>query len=402
MIIGYVLYGLGSGSITVVQGTILSHWFRGKGLAIAMGLEVAISRLASYLSMATVVSIAQWTGFMFAALLCVLSWIVNLIYVLFMRYLHEEQGMEKQELARKKAFHPRNLLYFPSTFWFIIGVVFTLGSCWTIFLHFNTEMVKLRFGHNDQTSAYIASIAQILPIFFAPFQGYLHDYYGYRALTATMSTLTFIVSMLFFLWWPHLSPIIGMIVFSVSLTIGPVAIFSSVPLVLASSVVGTGLGVYKSTLNIGVSLLDIVAGMLQDYASHHDIPGQTRDEYSPVLAFCAIIGGIGFLFSLGVWWTDPHCVLQCGRRNRTEPQYIPSNPLDRHILEAEKKHRDDANTHNDDEEPTTAPLLPTPTTTPAISLPPVKWYSWMSVGLLTVSLLASWLLFILKLVHPKQ
>lgn len=44
-------------------------------------------------------------------------------------------------------------------------------------------MVKLRFGHNDQTSAYIASIAQVLPIFFAPFQGYLHDYYGYRAFT---------------------------------------------------------------------------------------------------------------------------------------------------------------------------------------------------------------------------
>jgi MFS family permease len=49
MIIGYVLYGLGSGSITVVQGTILSHWFRGKGLAIVMGLEVATSRLVSNL-----------------------------------------------------------------------------------------------------------------------------------------------------------------------------------------------------------------------------------------------------------------------------------------------------------------------------------------------------------------
>src|SRR5690242_1547000 len=164
-----------------------------------------------------------------------------------------------------------------------------------------------------------------------------------------MSTLTFITSMLFFLWWPHLPPIIGMIVFSVSLTIGPVAIFSSVPLVLASSVVGTGLGVYKATLNIGVSLLDIVAGMLQDYASHHDIPGQTHDEYTPVLAFCAIIGGIGFLFSLGIWWTDPHGVLQCGRCNRTEPLYIPSNPLNQQVLETDKKHTNDMNTNNDDE-----------------------------------------------------
>ncbi|KAI9598856.1 major facilitator superfamily domain-containing protein [Syncephalis fuscata] len=376
MVIGYVLYGLGSGSVTVVQGTILSHWFRGKGLAIAMGMEIATSRLASYLSMATVVSIAQWTGFYgwafwFAALLCVLSWTVNLGYVLFIRYLHEEVGVEREQLAKKKAFHPRNLLYFPITFWCIIGMIFTLGSCWTIFLHFNTEMVKLRFGHNDEASA-----------------RYLHDFYGRRATTAIVSTLLFIGSMLLFLWWPELSPMVGMLVFSISLTIGPVAIFSSVPLVLASTAVGTGLGVYKSVLHMGVSLLDIVAGILQDRASHHsNTPQPVHDEYSPVLTFCAIIGGIGFLFALGVWWTDPQHVLQKGRSNsENESIYSPPNPLE---------------TESPSDE---SPLLPSTTSTPSSSspLPPVKWYSWIAVTLLVIALLSSWILFVLKLIHPKE
>ncbi|CAG8749974.1 4837_t:CDS:2, partial [Funneliformis mosseae] len=45
MVIGRILYGIGSGNINIVQVTILSHWFKGKGLAIAVGIQIATSRL---------------------------------------------------------------------------------------------------------------------------------------------------------------------------------------------------------------------------------------------------------------------------------------------------------------------------------------------------------------------
>jgi MFS family permease len=45
MVIGRILYGIGSGTIVTIQVAILSHWFKGKGLAIVVGIQIAMSRL---------------------------------------------------------------------------------------------------------------------------------------------------------------------------------------------------------------------------------------------------------------------------------------------------------------------------------------------------------------------
>jgi MFS family permease len=45
MVIGRLLYGIGSGTIVTVQVAILSHWFKGKGLAIVVGIQISASRL---------------------------------------------------------------------------------------------------------------------------------------------------------------------------------------------------------------------------------------------------------------------------------------------------------------------------------------------------------------------
>ncbi|CAG8800152.1 15027_t:CDS:2, partial [Cetraspora pellucida] len=63
MVFGRILYGIGSGTIVIVQTTILSHWFKGKGLSIAVGIQIATSRLSSFLGNLTVVPIKDATGF---------------------------------------------------------------------------------------------------------------------------------------------------------------------------------------------------------------------------------------------------------------------------------------------------------------------------------------------------
>lgn len=45
MIIGRVLYGIGSGTVVIVQETILSQWFKGPSLAAVIALMMTVSRL---------------------------------------------------------------------------------------------------------------------------------------------------------------------------------------------------------------------------------------------------------------------------------------------------------------------------------------------------------------------
>jgi MFS family permease len=49
MIIGRVLYGIGSGTVVIVQETILSQWFKGRSLAAVIALMMTISRLVRVL-----------------------------------------------------------------------------------------------------------------------------------------------------------------------------------------------------------------------------------------------------------------------------------------------------------------------------------------------------------------
>ncbi|CAH1767964.1 1003_t:CDS:2, partial [Entrophospora sp. SA101] len=188
MVIGRILYGLGSGPIVIVQVAILSNWFRGKGLAIAVGIQIAVSRLSSFLANLTVIPIAKVTG----------------------------------------------------------------------------ELVKIRWNKTDETAAYDASIAQFLPIFISPFLGFLLDRFGHRSLVLIVSAVFLVISMGLLGFTSAITPIIGMICFSISLSFGPVTTLSTIPVLLPMDYVGTGLGFIKSTSNVGSTIYNILVGLLQD------------------------------------------------------------------------------------------------------------------------------------------
>jgi MFS family permease len=50
MLIGRVIFGLGNGSLTIVQNKITATWFEGKELALAFGFTMSMSRAGSVLN----------------------------------------------------------------------------------------------------------------------------------------------------------------------------------------------------------------------------------------------------------------------------------------------------------------------------------------------------------------
>ncbi|KAI9479564.1 major facilitator superfamily domain-containing protein [Zychaea mexicana] len=287
MIVGRIMYGIGSGTVVIVQETILSQWFKGRNLAGVVALMMTTSRLASFLAQATVVPIANFTGwygygFWFSAILCVFSLVINLVYIMLMRSIISgtcQQGA--QALRRKKTFSWSKLLYLPHAYWLIAIMEFLLGGAWGCFLHINSEFVKLKFGYDNAKAAATASVAQLLPIFLMPLLGICVDRFGKRTWMMLASGITFLACFML-LGFTYLNPIIGMLLFSVSLALGPVGLVSSVPVILPLSLVGTGMGLIKSGTNIGASLFDIATGLLQDKDAHQG--------YSGVIDFFIIIG----------------------------------------------------------------------------------------------------------------
>lgn len=293
MVLGRVLYGLGSGSIVIIQEAILTHWFNGKGLALTLGLQIAISRLSSFLSLATAIPISNFFGFYGFAfwastVLCVLSWIMNLLYI---RLLKKNRTRDDQQellaIQEKKTFKMFHVFLFPQLYWLIILQGFILGSLWTTFIHINSEFIQLRFGSSDEAAAFNASLTQFFPIFFVPFLGLLLERYGKRLSTVLFCGFCFTLCIAL-LQFTKINPILAIFIFSLSLGSGPVSLLSSIPLLLPITSVGTAYGIHKSATNIGDTIMDIVIGKLQDDKQEHYADPHAYDRVMIFYIFCGL------------------------------------------------------------------------------------------------------------------
>ncbi|KAJ2011025.1 hypothetical protein GGI06_004695, partial [Coemansia sp. S85] len=307
MVGGRILYGLGSGAITVVQETILGSWFKGKGLAITIAIQITTSRIASFLSMGTAIPVANHFGFYGAAfwanfLVCALSFGINLVYMVTMRRIHRSAPERiVSRLRSKHRFNPRLVLFFFGLYWLFIVESFTLGGGWNSFLHINSELVKLRFGANDSVAAWSASVSQIMPIFLVPFLGWFFDVFGLRTDMLVLSAGLFTVSMVL-LGFTMINPLVGLVIFSVSLALGPLAEITAISLILPNSSLGTGLGIYKSAMNTGSTIVDIVVGVLQDRGSK--TLEETAHSYDYAMAFFVAWGLLSTFVAVTVFVVD--------------------------------------------------------------------------------------------------
>ncbi|KAJ1993795.1 hypothetical protein GGI26_002585 [Coemansia sp. RSA 1358] len=340
MVVGRILYGLGSGTITVVQETILGSWFKGKGLAITIAIQITTSRIASFLSMGTAIPVADRFGFYGAAfwanfVVCAISFGINLIYMVAMRRIHSNAPQQMlNRLRSKHKFNPRLVLFLFGIYWLIIVESFTLGGGWNSFLHINSELVKLRFGVNDAVAAWSASVSQIMPIFLVPFLGWFFDFFGLRTDMLVLSTGLFTLSMVF-LGFTMASPIIGLIIFSISLALGPLSEITAISLILPSNSLGTGLGIYKSAMNIGSTIVDIVVGVLQDRGSQ--LVEDTEHSYDYVMAFFVAWGALSTLVASAIFFVDKfkwNSLLRSNSETRKEAYHAVKSKIKRPMIYA--------------------------------------------------------------------
>lgn len=177
-----------------------------------------------------------------------------------------------------------------------------------------SELIKLRFGNSDELAASKASVAQILPIFAPPLLGHWIERRGkrphlgiYQILLSRTNSLsgnqvilaaaTFLLSMVL-IGFTQVSPVKSMVMFSISLALGVIPSISSIPLLLPPGIVGTGFGLYKTTISIGSVLQDIIAGALQD-----DKRGPLH-SYDLTMGFLLLVSGCSLIISLGIFFVD--------------------------------------------------------------------------------------------------
>lgn len=303
MVVGRVIFGIGSGLIVTMQESLLSKWFRTRHLSIAIGLQLSISRLASFLGTLAANPVAGATGtwvwaFWLALILCGFSVVMNVVYALIVRHLTGggTEGVlskkDRLQLKAKRTFKWRSIAKFPVLYWSIITVEFIYAAVWSSFQTISTELIQVHFGSTQVLAGYQASASLVVPIVATPVLGVVQDVLGGRLVVLLLSAVFLILSCAL-LGWTYVNAVVGMVFYSISLAFGPIAMITSIGMILPSDYIGTGLGLYKSANNVGTSILDIVVGVIQDHTANQ--------AYTGVMVLYIILACIGFVLIIGLW-----------------------------------------------------------------------------------------------------
>ena len=186
--ISIIATGIGGGLIVTMQESVLSKWFRTQSLSIAIGMQLSISRLSTFLGTLSANPVAESTGdwawsFWLAFILCGFSISMNVIYAIVVRHLEGANVVTEKDVARlkkKKSFKYRSIMKFPVFFWNVIVIEFIFAAVWSSFQTISTDLVENRFGATSVLAGYTASTSNVVPIVLTPLLGVFMDLFGHR------------------------------------------------------------------------------------------------------------------------------------------------------------------------------------------------------------------------------
>lgn len=303
MVVGRLLFGIGSETMLVAVTTTLALWFGRSNLALAMALTLSIARAGSYAADVSPV----WAGplyeqgwqppLMLAAGLAGTSLVMALAYYLVERK-HQPPGIAVAPPEHEgKPMDWRNVLRFDRSYWYILALCVLFYS--VIFPFRSTFAIKY-FQHAHALpladAAILNSYVFLAAIFATPAFGWLVDRVGRRALFMVFGSLLLPLSF-FILIATDWSLWITTVLIGISFSLIPAVLWPSVAYLVDARRLGTAYGLMFMLQNLGLTLGNLVAGRINDVSG---ASAANPGGYVPMLMFFFALALMAFFFAVAL------------------------------------------------------------------------------------------------------
>jgi len=304
MVLGRLLFGLGAETSIVVVNKVLVRWFKGKELAFAFAINVAIARIgtgaALIFSPILVSSSMGWTTSLWlAAVLMGVGLLAFFIYTV----TDNKNTHSTVELSSEDDFRIADIwkIFANKSFIYICSLCVIFYSAVFPFLAFTPDLLHNKFGLSLELSGTMTSIIIFGTVLFTPIFGYLVDKKGKRAtlmiLGSGMLVLVHLVLSL-----TNFTPYVAMFLLGIAFSLVPAAMWPSVALVVDEKRLGTAYGIMGSIQNLGLFAFPILAGIILDKTNPTVTQelvsaGKATWDYTYTVLMFAGLGLLGFLFA---------------------------------------------------------------------------------------------------------
>ena len=246
---GYAVFGVGVEIAGITVSKIIVRWFKGKEMALAMGLEMACARIGTGLAIGVTPLISHAFGdsismpvLMGLLLLCI-GLISFLVFVIMDRKLDQELA-EQEDTDTEEPFRFKDIFSIIKIkgFWYIAILCVLFYSAVFPFLKYAPNLMINKFGISMELSGLIPSILPFGTILLTPFFGNLYDRKGYGASIMLIGAVMLVfIHAMFSIPALHywIVALVLMILLGIAFSLVPSAMWPSVPKIIPENKLGT-------------------------------------------------------------------------------------------------------------------------------------------------------------------
>lgn len=314
--VGCMLFGLGSEIAGVAVTRSIAKWFKGKSMALAMGLQLSIARLgtAAALVLSPVLVAAKGEGETYSLMDTALPAIVGLclllvgciLWALFVamdaRFDRQTGATDRKETSEDDRFRFSDIFRVLGNRHFIlISLLCVFFYCCIIsFKKFATSILIPRFGIPVETASWMVSMIPFFTVVFTPVFGMLVDRKGQGTKWMVLGSCLVFAAHLIIAFAPHgvaMYGYAGIAMLGIGYSLVPAAMWPSVPKIVPEKNLGTAYSLIYWIQNMGMLLVPVFVGMVFSHADAGSHEGEMAAAVHAEYIFLAL-GAVAVAVSL--------------------------------------------------------------------------------------------------------
>ncbi len=271
--LGYAMFGVGVEYAGITVSKAVVKWFKGKEMALAMGMQVAIARIGSFVPLAFGAYFASNNGVPFWILICVLMLIVGLISFFFYNYMDKkldvQLGLKSLLTDKSDEFKVSELgvIFKNKGFWLIALLCVLFYSAVFPFYKYGPDLMVNKFGVSEQWAGVLPSLVPFGTMLLTPFFGNIYDKKGKGASIMILGAfLLIIVHIIFYL--PFITSVVAaffnVILLGIAFSLVPSAMWPSVPKIIPEKQLGSAYATIFWIQNFGLWGIPLLIGIVLD------------------------------------------------------------------------------------------------------------------------------------------
>lgn len=301
--LGFAVFGVGCEIAGITVSKIVTKWFTGHELALALGLQVALARLGTTAAIACSQPVAKHFGgvgssiALGAALLCIAVFVFAYYCVLDRKFDASDEATQPGGDEESFRFADLGAIFTNPGFWVICLLCLMFYGGVFPFLKFATKIMTIKYGVADDVAGLIPSMLPFGTMILTPLFGSVYDRKGHGVLLmllgSALLTLVHVVFAIPFLdaWWIAVA---NMVVLGVAFSLVPSAMWPSVPKIIPMKQLGSAFAIIFFIQNIGLSLIPMAIGDVN--RANTNAEGVT--DYTLSMSIFAIFGVVSILLSM--------------------------------------------------------------------------------------------------------